>query len=66
MQEQMILSALRQVMEAQPEWKERIVILRYGHRKEVTDALSQLCQVRVIWGGDHSIQEIQKSVLEPG
>lgn len=65
-QEQMILSALRQVMETQPEWKKRIVILRYGHRKEVTDALSRLCQVRVIWGGDHSIQEIQKSVLEPG
>lgn len=66
MQEQMILAALRQVMEAQPEWKKRIVILRYGHVKEVTDALSRLCQVRVIWGGDHSIQEIQKSVLEPG
>lgn len=65
-QEQMILSALRQVMEVQPEWKMRIVILRYGHVKEVTDALSRLCQVRVIWGGDHSIQEIQKSVLEPG
>lgn len=65
-QEQMILSALRQVMETQPEWKKRIVILRYGHVKEVTDALSRLCQVRVIWGGDHSIQEIQKSVLEPG
>lgn len=66
MQEQMILSALRHVMEVQPEWKKRIVILRYGHRKEVTDALSRLCQVRVIWGGDHSIQEIQKSALEPG
>ncbi len=66
MQEQMILAALRQVMEAQPEWKKRIVILRYGHVKEVTDALSRLCQVRVIWGGDHSIQKIQKSVLEPG
>lgn len=66
MQEQMILAALRQVTEAQPEWKKRIVILRYGHVKEVTDALSRLCQVRVIWGGDHSIQEIQKSVLEPG
>lgn len=65
-QEQMILSALRQVMEVQPEWKKRIVVLRYGHIKEVTDALSMLCQVRVIWGGDHSIQEIQKSVLEPG
>ncbi len=66
MQEQMILSALRQVMKLQPEWKRRIVVLRYGHEKEVTDALSRLCQVRVIWGGDHSIQEIQKSALEPG
>ena len=66
MQEHIILSCIRQVMEQQPEWKKRIVIVRYGHEKEVTDILSELCQVRVIWGGDHSIQEIQKSVLEPG
>lgn len=66
MQEHIILSCIRQVMEKQPEWKKRIVIVRYGHEKEVTDALSELCQVRVIWGGDQSIQEIQKSVLEPG
>lgn len=65
-QEQVIVSALQAVMERQPEWKKRIVFVRYGHEKELTDQLSQLCQVRVIWGGDHSIREIQQSVLEPG
>ena len=65
-QEQMIAAALEEAMETCPEWRQRIVFVRYGHEKEVTDALSQLCQVRVIWGGDHSIREIQKSVLDPG
>ena len=65
-QEELILSALKQVMEQQPEWKKRIVIVRYGHRKDVTDTFSQMCQVRVIWGGDNSILEIQQSKLQPG
>lgn len=43
-----------------------IQILRYGREfVENTRILSALCDVRVIWGGDESIQEIRKSVIPP-
>lgn len=42
-----------------------ISIVRYGHDKEVTDYLSSLCDVRIIWGGDNTIAEIRKSPLPP-
>ena len=34
-------------------------------KKEITDAFSALCNVRVIWGGDATIAEIRKSPLPP-
>lgn len=41
----------------------RIVFCRYAHLREVTDRLSQMCDVRVIWGADNSVNEIRKSPL---
>ena len=47
-------------------WASLVVsIVRYGHDKEVTDYLSSLCDVRIIWGGDNTIAEIRKSPLPP-
>lgn len=34
-------------------------ILRYGHDDEVTALLSDLCDVRVIWGGDGTIRHVR-------
>ncbi len=42
-----------------------ISIIRYDHDYEVTSFLSALCDVRIIWGGDHTIHEIRKSHLSP-
>ena len=61
----LILSALKQVMEQQPEWKKRIVIVRYGHRKDVTNTFHR-CAGAGNMGGDNSILEIQQSKLQPG
>lgn len=44
---------------------DRIVMLRCPHRKELTDYLSSLCDVRVIWGSNDSVQAIRKSPLPP-
>jgi hypothetical protein len=44
---------------------ERIKFVRYGHEREVTDYLSSICAVRVIWGGDGTIAEIRESPLPP-
>ena len=40
-----------------------IHFVRYKHDKDMTDYLSLLCDIRVIWGGDNTIKEIRKSPL---
>lgn len=44
--------------------KEQTAIVRYERKKEITDRLSELADVRIIWGGDTTIAEIRKSPLE--
>lgn len=59
----LINEAICQALEEYPALKEYIVLVQYGHDKSVNDALSQLADVRVIWGGDNTIREIRKSEL---
>lgn len=40
-----------------------IVVLTYERSREVTDMFSAMCDIRIIWGGDQSVQEIRKSPL---
>jgi hypothetical protein len=47
------------------EWKNRIFLLRYGHEHEINEHLSQICDVRLIWGGDNAINSIRRSLLKP-
>ena len=42
-----------------------IVFVKYPSIKEITDAFSSICNVRVIWGGDRTIAEIRKSEIPP-
>ena len=42
-----------------------IALVTYEKKREITDRLSEMCAVRVIWGGDATIQEIRKSALMP-
>ena len=64
-QVRMILKAAKRTLEAMPEMIPYLVFLRYGHEKEINDALSAMCDIRVIWGGDRTIGEIRKSPLKP-
>lgn len=63
-QEDAIVCVMREIMEKEyPEFKKRIVFCRYGHDRRVTDFLSGLCDIRVIWGSDASVSEIRRSLL---
>lgn len=42
-----------------------IAIIQYEHQKEITDYFSMLSDIRVIWGGDATIEEIRKSRIPP-
>jgi hypothetical protein len=47
------------------DFSKRISLIRYDRQSQATSALSALCDVRVIWGGDETITEIRKSPLRP-
>ena len=42
---------------------EYISVVQYGREKEINDYLSAMSDVRAIWGGDNTINEIRKSTL---
>lgn len=42
-----------------------ICLVKYPSNQQITDFLSSICDVRVIWGGDRTISEIRKSGLKP-
>lgn len=65
-QEDAIVCVLREIIKKDfPDFERRIVFCRYDHDRAVTDFLSGLCDVRVIWGSDASVMEIRQSPLPP-
>lgn len=42
-----------------------VALVNYEKKREITDYLSGLCAVRIIWGGDGTVAEIRKSPLPP-
>lgn len=42
-----------------------VCVLRYEHSEEITQALSSMCDLRVIWGGDRTIEAIRRAALPP-
>ena len=60
-----LAKAISSVLEQHPEIKPYICLVRYGHDKAVNDLFSSIADVRVIWGGDQTIEEIRKSPLPP-
>jgi hypothetical protein len=45
--------------------RDRLRIVRYGHDEAVTAALSDICDLRVIWGGDATVRAIRSLPLSP-
>jgi len=41
------------------------LFVRYGHVQEVNEHYSGMCQTRVVWGGDATIDAIRRAVLPP-
>jgi hypothetical protein len=43
----------------------RLYLVRYNRDSNATALFSEMCDVRVIWGGDNTINEIRKNVIPP-
>ena len=61
----LICEAINNAFESYPNISPYISFVRYGHDKNITDELSAKCDVRVIWGGNNTINEIRKSLIRP-
>ena len=42
---------------------QRIILIRYQKTASFTDLFSSVCDVRVIWGGDNTINQIRRSLI---
>jgi hypothetical protein len=42
-----------------------VSIVRYGHDSAVTEFFSSICDVRVIWGGDATLEQVRLARLPP-
>ena len=62
-QENILCSALEETLLDFPQWRKRVVLFRSAHSLKINEELSQLCQLRLIWGGDETIQEIRQAHL---
>ena len=63
-QSEILLRLLRDSLErADQHLQHNTIIVSYGHNPEITEALSKACDVRVIWGGDHTVGLIRSVPL---
>jgi hypothetical protein len=46
-------------------FSKRVYMVRYSSKGSATEFFSSICDVRIIWGGDHTINEIRKSPIPP-
>jgi hypothetical protein len=61
-----LLRLLRETLAAAAEpARSGTTIVSYGHEEEPTEMLSALCDARVIWGGDQTVEIIRRSPLAP-
>lgn len=58
-----ICEAINRVLERDASLKNYIHIIRYEHSDEVTQKLSDLCDIRIIWGGNSTVNQIRKFIL---
>lgn len=56
---------LRNILIDEPEIAQRMCLIRYPHDKSITDELSLKCHMRIIWGGNETVNTIRKSPIPP-
>ncbi len=62
-----ICSAMNRVMDRAEfsDMRNYICIVRYEHSDEITAYLSSICDIRIIWGGNRTIEQIRRYPIPP-
>ncbi len=64
----LIIHAIKTVMKVEKyksKFSKRLYLVRYDRESSATKMFSKHCDVRIIWGGNKSINEIRKSSIPP-
>lgn len=64
-QVEIITEAFNHVLDDYRNLKSYVVCVRYDRDKDINDLFSSIADMRVIWGGDQTIEELRKSPLPP-
>lgn len=51
--------------EADECFRDQTILVQYGHERELTELFSSVADVRVIWGGDQTVNTIRSAPLPP-
>lgn len=62
-QVRLVNTKIEQALEKHADIRPYISIVRYERDKEINDKLSAMCNMRVIWGGDPTINTLRTSLL---
>ena len=61
-----VVDALKKTFaEGYPDMEQYLIIIRYEHDEEITQYISSMCDVRIIWGGDRTINSVRAAKLPP-
>lgn len=61
-----VCETMRRLLEGEcSEMKDYLCVVRYEHDDRINQALSAMCDVRIIWGGNVTIENIRKAPLAP-
>lgn len=64
-QVEIICRAVQSVLkDSCPEMEPYLCVIRYPHSEEITQALTNMCDIRMIWGGNRTIAEIRKATIQ--
>ena len=64
-QVELINQAIQGALNKHPQIRPYICIVRYNRNKIINDYFSKICDIRVIWGGDNTIDDIRRSPIGP-
>lgn len=66
-QTEILMSKINDILMQTPfqEIADKTLLVRYGYEEEYTSYLSQVCDMRVLWGGDQSVLTIRAIPLSP-
>ena len=62
---EIICDALKNLLEKNPDMKNYFCLVRYPHDEEITKIFSDMCDIRIIWGGDNTIKTIRQIPIPP-